>query len=185
MSFVITRVAEICYYVTNPSTPASLFWYSPRLGQWAFTRPRASSHCCSTRSFSATYAMEVLSPYCVLCGWWFSPWELWAYWFLHIDVPPVGLQTSSAPSVLSLAPPLGILCSVQWIAVSPHFCISQALVEPLRRQLYQVLAIKHSLASMIVLGFGICIWNRAAGEAVTGWVFLQVLLQTLYLYLLT
>jgi hypothetical protein len=36
-------------------------------------------------------------------GWWFSPWELWVYWFIHIVVPPMGLQTPSASWVLSLA----------------------------------------------------------------------------------
>jgi hypothetical protein len=34
-----------------------------------------------------------------------------------------GLQASSAPWVLSLAPSLGTLCSVQWMTVSIHFCI--------------------------------------------------------------
>jgi hypothetical protein len=29
------------------------------------------------------------------------------YWLVHIVVPPIGLQTPSAPWVLSLAPPLG------------------------------------------------------------------------------
>jgi hypothetical protein len=33
---------------------------------------------------------------CVLFGWWFSPWELWRYWLIHIVVPPMGLQTPSA-----------------------------------------------------------------------------------------
>jgi hypothetical protein len=28
-----------------------------------------------------------------LFGWWFSPWELWGYWLVHIVVPPMGLQT--------------------------------------------------------------------------------------------
>jgi hypothetical protein len=32
---------------------------------------------------------------------------------VHIVVPPIGLQTPSAPWVLSLAPPLGALCSIQ------------------------------------------------------------------------
>jgi hypothetical protein len=41
----------------------------------------------------------------------------------------------SAPWVLSLTPPLGTLCSVQWMAVSIHLCICQGLVKPLRRQL--------------------------------------------------
>jgi hypothetical protein len=39
-----------------------------------------------------------------LFGWWFSPWELWGYWLVHIVVPPMELQTPSAPWVLSLAP---------------------------------------------------------------------------------
>ena len=55
-----------------------------------------------------------------LFGWWFSPWELWGYWLVHIVVPPMGLQNPSAPWVLSLAPPLGSLCSVQWLAESIH-----------------------------------------------------------------
>jgi hypothetical protein len=58
----------------------------------------------------------------------------------------MGLQAPSAPWVLSLPPPLGTLCSVQWIAVSIHFCICQALAEPLRRQLYQAPVSKHMLA---------------------------------------
>jgi hypothetical protein len=36
---------------------------------------------------------------------------------------PMGLQTTSAPWVLSLAPSLGTLCSIQWLAESIHFCI--------------------------------------------------------------
>ena len=40
---------------------------------------------------------------------------------VHIVVPPTGLQTSSAPWVLSLAAPLGTLSSVYWLAVS-HGC---------------------------------------------------------------
>jgi hypothetical protein len=47
------------------------------------------------------------------------------------------LQTPSDPWVLSLAPSLGTLCSVQWVAVNIHLCICEALAEPLRRQLYQ------------------------------------------------
>jgi hypothetical protein len=66
----------------------------------------------------------------ILC-WWISPRELWGYWLVHIVGPPMGLQTPSAPWVLSLAPSLGTLCSVQWIAVSIHFCICQALAEPI------------------------------------------------------
>ena len=43
------------------------------------------------------------------------------------------------PSVLSLTPPLGSLCSVRWLASSIHICIGQALAEPLRRQLYNAI----------------------------------------------
>jgi hypothetical protein len=42
--------------------------------------------------------------------------------------------------VLSLTPPLGSPCSVQWSTASIHLCICQALAKPLRRQLYQVLS---------------------------------------------
>ena len=48
---------------------------------------------------------------------------LGGYWLVHIVVPPMGLQTPSAPWVLSLAPSLGTLCSLQWMAVNIHFCI--------------------------------------------------------------
>jgi hypothetical protein len=88
----------------------------------------------------------------------------------------VGLQTPSAPSVLSLAPSLGTLCSVQLMAVSIHLCVFQALEEPLRGQIYQVPVSKHSLASTIVSGFGDCIWNGSPGGAVSGWPFLHSLL---------
>ena len=39
--------------------------------------------------------------------WW------WGYWLVHIVVLPIGLQTPLAPWVLSLAPPLEALCSIQ------------------------------------------------------------------------
>jgi hypothetical protein len=102
---------------------------------------------------------------------------------VHIVVPLMGLQTPSAPWVLSLAPPLGTLYSIQWIAVSIYLCICQALAEPLRRQLYQAPVSKHLLASTLVSGFGDCIVDGSPGEAVSGWPFLQSLLHTLSLYL--
>ena len=39
----------------------------------------------------------------------------------------MGLQSPSAPWILSLAPSLGTLCSLQWMTVSIHYCICQAL----------------------------------------------------------
>jgi hypothetical protein len=84
---------------------------------------------------------------CVLLGWWWRPWQLW---LVDIVVLPMGLQISSAPSVLSLTPPLGSPCSVQWLASSMHLCICQALAKPLWRQLYQALVSK-----IIILNSGI------------------------------
>jgi hypothetical protein len=52
------------------------------------------------------------------------------YWLVHLIVPFMGLQAPSAPLVLSLAPPLSSLCSVQWLAESIHLCICQAVAEP-------------------------------------------------------
>ena len=94
-----------------------------------------------------------------------------SYWLVHIVVPPMGLQTPSAPWVLSLAPSLGTLCSVQWMAVSIHLGICQALSGPLRRQLYQAPVSKHFLASTTVSGFGGC-----KGESVSN--------HTIHIYML-
>jgi hypothetical protein len=48
--------------------------------------------------------------------------------------------------------------------MSIHFCISQALAEPLRRQLYQAPVSKHLLASTTVSGFDDCIWDGSPGS---------------------
>ena len=98
---------------------------------------------------------------------------------VHIVAPPMGLQTPSGPWVFSLAPSLWTLCFDEWMAVSIHFCICQALEEPCRRQLYQLPVSEFSVASTIVSGFGGCLWDRspgAPGRAVSGWSFLQYLL---------
>ena len=89
--------------------------------------------------------------FCYICS---QRHELWGYWLVHIVVPPIGLQTPSAPWVLSLAPPLGALCSILQMTVSIHFCICQALAKPHRRQLYQGPFSKILLAYAIVSGFG-------------------------------
>jgi hypothetical protein len=57
-----------------------------------------------------------------------------------IPFPHMGLQAPSAPWVLSLAPSLGNLCSIQRMTVSIHFCICQALAEPNRRQHIRLLS---------------------------------------------
>jgi hypothetical protein len=46
-------------------------------------------------------------------------------WLVDI-VLPMGFQTPSGTSVISLSPPLGALCSVQWLVVSICLCIRQS-----------------------------------------------------------
>jgi hypothetical protein len=41
-----------------------------------------------------------MSPTILLFGWWFSPWELWGYWLVHIVVPLMGLQTPFSVSFI-------------------------------------------------------------------------------------
>jgi hypothetical protein len=70
------------------------------------------------------------------------------------------------------------------MSVSIHFCICQALAEPLRRPLYQVPVSKIVLTSAIVSEFGGCLWDGSPGGAVSGWSFIPSLLRTLSLKLL-
>jgi hypothetical protein len=122
--------------LTNLPTPASWPWHSPILEHRTFTGPRSSPPIGDWPGHSLLHMqLEPWVPPGVFFGWWFSPRELWRYWLIHIVVPPMGLQTPAAPWVLPLAPSLGTLCSVQWMAVSIHFCIRQALAEPLRRHI--------------------------------------------------
>jgi hypothetical protein len=100
------------FQVPPPKTtippPPSLPWHCPTLGYLAFIGPRASSPT-DTHQGHPLLHMQLDSwvPPCVLFGWWFSPWELWGYWLVDIVVLPMGLQTPSAPSVLSLTSPFG------------------------------------------------------------------------------
>jgi hypothetical protein len=98
-------------------------------------------------------------PPCVFFDLWFSLRKLWEYWLVHIVVPPMGLQTPSAPWVLSLALSLGTLSFSQWMSVSIHFCICQALADTFNRPLYQAPDSKFLLASTIESGFDVCFWN--------------------------
>jgi hypothetical protein len=130
--------------LTNPPTPTTLSWHSLTLRHQGFIGPRAFPPIDVQQGYHLLHMwLEPWVPPCVLFVQWFSPGELWgsggAVWLIDIVVLPMGLWTPSAPSVLSLAPPLGTLCSVQWLAVSIRLCIYQALAESLRRQLHQVL----------------------------------------------
>jgi hypothetical protein len=103
----------------QPTHSHSWPWHSPILGHSTIIGPRASPPIDDWLGHPLLHIQlePQVSP-CVFFYWWFSPWELWGYWLVHIDVPTMGLQTSSAPWVLSLAPSLGTLCSVQWMIVS-------------------------------------------------------------------
>jgi hypothetical protein len=83
-----------------PPTPTSWPWRSPVLRHIKFARPMGLSfHWWPTRPSSDTYAARDTSSR--------------GYWLVHIVVPPIGLQIPLAPWVLSLAPPLGALWSIQ------------------------------------------------------------------------
>ena len=99
-----------CFYEGAPSSmhspiPISLPWHSATLGHWAFTGPSPSPPIESDNDILCTYAAGIFGPsMCTL--WWFCLWELWGIWFIDIVVLPMGLQTPSNPSVLSLTPQL-------------------------------------------------------------------------------
>ena len=119
----------------HPPIPDSSPWHSPTLRHQALPGPRASPPI-DVRQGHPLLHMQLESwvPPCVLLGWWFSPWKFWGIWLVDIVVLPMELQTQLLWSFF-LTPPLGSLCSVQWLAVSICFCICQALAEHLRRQL--------------------------------------------------
>jgi hypothetical protein len=116
-------------------------------------------------------------------GWWFSPWELWGVWLVNI-VLLMRLQAPSAPSFLSLIPPLGTPMLSPLFGASIYLSICQALVEPLRKHPFLVPVSKHLLASTVVPGFGFSIWDGSAGGAVSGWSLLQSLHHTFSPYFL-
>ena len=64
--------------------------------------------------------LEPWVPPCVLLGWWLNFWEFWGFWLVDIVDLPMGLQSPSAPSVLSPTLPLGTPWSVQWLAGSSY-----------------------------------------------------------------
>jgi hypothetical protein len=168
--------------ISNPPTSVSWSWHSPILGHRTYTEPRTSPPMDDQLGHTLQHMqLEPRVPPCIFLDWWFSPSELYGYWLVHIVISPMGLQTCSAPWAFSLSPSLGTLCSIKWMTVSLHFCIFQALAEPLMRQLYQASVSKILLASAIVSVFGGCLWDGSPSGAVSGWLFLQSLLWTLFL----
>jgi hypothetical protein len=134
-------ISHPAHQLTHSRSPVLAFPYT---GALSLHRTKGlSSHWCTTRPSSATYVAGAMVSPSVLFGWWSSPWDLWEVWFVHIVVPPMGLQTPLPPWILSLVPPVLTLCSVQWLAEGIHLCICQALPELLRRQLYQAPVREH------------------------------------------
>jgi hypothetical protein len=84
----------------------------PYTGALSYHRTKGlSSHWCPTRLSSATYAARAMcSSMYTLCLVVCTLGPLGEVWLVDIVVFPMGLQTCSAPSVPSLAPPLVITC---------------------------------------------------------------------------
>jgi hypothetical protein len=121
--------------------------HSPTLEHQAFLGPRASLLIDVQQGHPLLHMwLEPWVPPCVLFNWWFSPWELWKVWLVDVVVLPMGLQTlsaplvlsliflvvslafnvwaiSPAPSILSLTPLLETPCSVQQLAARIYLCI--------------------------------------------------------------
>jgi hypothetical protein len=131
------------YSPTHPPTYVSSPCHYSTLGYRAFTGPRASPPFDVQQGHPLLHMqLDPCVPPCVLFVWWFSPWELWIIWLVDIVLPMV-MQTPTVPSVASLTPSFGTLCSVQLLAASICLCICQALAEPLRRQLHHAPASIH------------------------------------------
>jgi hypothetical protein len=125
--------------LTSPTTPASLSWNSPILGDQAFTRPRASPLIDVPPGHPLLHMQ--LKPWALLVcsfGWWFSPWELWGYWLAHIVVPPMGLQTPSAPSVLSNSS-IGVSVLSAMVGCKHHYLYWSGSIAILEKYLDQIL----------------------------------------------
>ena len=70
---------------TNLPTPTSLPYHSPMVGHQAFTGPSTSPPPDARQDYPLLHMR--LKPWvtpCVLFGWWFSLWELWGVWLVHI-----------------------------------------------------------------------------------------------------
>jgi hypothetical protein len=104
-----------CFY-EGSLPPTHPLLHSPTLGHRAFIGPRASPPTDAQQChFLLHMLLEPWFDSCVLFGCWFSPWELWWGGGVWLVVLPVVWQTPKAPTVLSLTPPLGTPCSVQWL----------------------------------------------------------------------
>ena len=118
--------------------------------------------------YMCNWSHESLHVYCLVGGLVPGSSGGGVFWFIDNVILPMGLQTPSTSSVLSLTPPLQSPCSVRWLAASIHICICQTLAEPLRGQPYQAPTSKSFLALAIVSMFGVYRWDESPGGAVSG-----------------
>ena len=81
---------------------------------------------------------------------------------VDIVVLPMGLQAPSAPSVISLTPPLGTLCSPT-VDCEPLYLSGSGTATQETAPIS-----KHFLASTLVSGFGDCILDGSPGGAFSG-----------------
>jgi hypothetical protein len=94
-------------------------------------------------------------------------------------VLPIELQSPSSPSVTSLAFPLESLGSVQWLVMNICNVLVRCWQNLSGNSHTRLLSANASFAS--VLGFGVYRWNGSLGGAVSGWPFLQPLINFLSL----
>jgi len=173
-SLPLTSPLPLLLWGYSPSYPLltsnSPPWHSPSLEKQDFTGPRSSLPIDTRQCHPLLHMRMEPGVASLLSG------SSRGVWVLDTLVLPMVLQTPSAPSVLSLTPPLGTLCSVWWLAANILFCISKVLEEPLRRHLYQTLVRKHFLASAVGTGFSVCIWDLSLRGSVSRWPVPQCLL---------
>jgi hypothetical protein len=155
---------NIPYHLPPPPAPQpthshSWSWYSPILEHRAFTGPRASPPVDRLGHPLLHMQLEPQVPPCVFFDWWYSSKELWGYWLVHIDVPSMGLQSPSAPWVFLWLLHWSFLCSIQWMTVSNHFCICQALGRALKETATSGSCQQALVGICLVSGFGGCLWG--------------------------
>jgi hypothetical protein len=93
-------------------------------------------------------------------------------------------KAPSAPSVLSLTPPLGVPVLSLMVGFKHPYLYWSGSGRASQETADQAPVSKHFLTSAIVSGFGVCMWNRFPGGSVSGWSFFQSLLHTSFLYIL-
>jgi hypothetical protein len=94
----------------SPSSPPNPLPTHIHFLALAFPLTEAYKVCKTKGHIFPMMANRPCSAFCYICSY---RHELQGHWLVHIVVQPIVLQTPLAPWVLSLAPPLGALCSIQ------------------------------------------------------------------------